>query len=212
MRDFQIPNNLDPLARIGAYFRDKQLKKALSIVVLPGQATGKINDVVDILQTVDASNKLVPVGTLADCQDTVAKWWSAVLLASANTMLDQENQTAEQQKLHKIIERVPYKANTKTSKYINESMGYENKLANVIKATMESYRMIGCSSYTIRDQLEACDDATISLEEITENLNQRQEEQYQLDKEEKTNDDSFAVLKVTNDGMIRKYLDAFLIC
>jgi len=118
-----------------------------------------------------------------------------VLLASANTMLDQENQNEEQQKLHKIIECVPYKATTKTSKSINENMGYENKLANVIKATMESYRMIGCSSYTIRDQLEACDDATISLEEITENLNQRQEEQYQLDKEEKTNDDSFAVLK-----------------
>ena len=47
MHNFQIPNNLDPLARIGAYFRDKQLKRALSIVVLPGQATGKINDVVD---------------------------------------------------------------------------------------------------------------------------------------------------------------------
>ena len=90
-------------------------------------------------------------------------------------------------------------------------MGYENKLANVIKATMESYRMIGCSSYTIKDQLEACDDATISLEEITENLNQRQEEQYQLDKEEKTNDDSFAVLKVIRNGNIRKYLNTCLI-
>ena len=188
---------MDPLARIGAYFRDKQLKKALSIVVLPGQATGKVDDAIEILKTVEASNKLVPTGTLADCQDTVAKWWTAVLLASANTMLDQEDQDKQQQNLHKIIECVPYKVTTKTSKSSNEKMGYENKLANVIKATMESYRMSGCSSYTIMDHLDACDDATNSLEEITENLNQRQEEQFQLDnnRDEKMND-SFTVLKV----------------
>ena len=176
------------------------MKKALSIVVLPGQATGKIDDVVDILQTVEDNNKLVPIGTLADCQDNVAKWWSAVLLASANTMLDQEDQEEEQQKLHKIIECVPYKVTTKTSKSSNEKMGYENKLANVIKDTMESYRMIGYSAYTIRDQLDACDTATNSLEEATENLNQRQEEQYELNnnKDEKIHDDNFTVLKVIN--------------
>merc|ERR1712223_252235 len=151
----------------------------------------------DILQTVEDNNKLVPIGTLADCQDNVAKWWSAVLLASANTMLDQEDQEEEQQKLHKIIECVPYKVTTKTSKSSNEKMGYENKLANVIKDTMESYRMIGYSAYTIRDQLDACDTATNSLEEATENLNQRQEEQYELNnnKDEKIHDDNFTVLK-----------------
>ena len=192
---FQIPNNLDPLARIGAYFRDKQLQKALSIVVLPGQATGNVDDVLDILQSVEANNRLVPIGTLADCQDTVSKWWCAVLLASAYSMLDQD-QDKEQLKLHKIIECVPYKA-TKPAK-TNEKMGYENKLGCVIRTTMESYRMIGCTSYTMKERITASDTATNCLEEITENLNQRQEEQYQLDNRDEKMNDIFSVLKVKN--------------
>ena len=58
------------MARIGAYFRDKQLQKALSIVVLPGQATGKVDDVLDILHLVEANNRLVQIGTLADAKTT----------------------------------------------------------------------------------------------------------------------------------------------
>ena len=165
----------------------------MSIVVLPGQATGNVDDVLDILQSVEANNRLVPIGTLADCQDTVAKWWCAVLLASAYSMLDQD-QDKEQLKLHKIIECVPYKA-AKTTKS-NEKIGYENKLGCVIKTTMESYRMIGCESYTMNDRITACDIATNCLEEITESLTQRQEEQCQLDNREEKLNDNFSVLKV----------------
>ena len=187
---------MDPLARIGAYFRDHQLQKALSIVVLPGQATGKVEDVVDILQSVEASNRLVPIGTLADCQDNVAKWWCAVFFVSAYSMLDQENDP-EKWKLHKIIECVPYKLSNPSKS--NEKMGsYENKLGCVIKATMESFRMIGDSSFTMKERLATCDDGTSILEEITENLTQRQEEQCQLESKEEKMSNNFSVLKVVN--------------
>ena len=169
------------------------MKKALSIVVLPGQATGKVQDVLDILQTVEANNRLVPIGTLADCQDTVSKWWSAVLLASAYSMLDHE-QDKEQQELHKIIECIPYRA-TPSSKSI-DNISFENKLGHVVKATMESYRMIGFSSYTLEERLNVCDLATSSLEEITESLIQRQEEQCQADSKDEQSSDKFSVLKV----------------
>ena len=33
-------NQIDPLTYISTYFRDEQLKKALSILLLPGQSTG----------------------------------------------------------------------------------------------------------------------------------------------------------------------------
>ena len=180
------------MARIGAYFRDKQLQKALSIVVLPGQATGKVDDVLDILHLVEANNRLVPIGTLADCQDNVAKWWTAVLLASAYSMLDQEQDL----KLQKIIECVPYKL-PKPSTSSSNKMAYENKLGCVIKATMDSYRMVGYTSYCMNERIAACDHATTCLEELTESLTQRQEEECQLDivSDEKFNDD-FSVLKV----------------
>ena len=169
------------------------MKKALSIVVLPGQATGKVQDVLDILQTVEANNRLVPIWTLADCQDTVSKWWSAVLLASAYSMLDHE-QDKEQQELHKIIECIPYRA-IHSSKSI-DNISFENKLGHVVKATMESYRMIGFSSYTLEERLNVCDVATSSLEEITESLIQRQEEQCQADSKDEQSSDKFSVLKV----------------
>ena len=169
-------------------------------MVLPGQATGKVEDVLDILQSVDANNRLVPVGTLAECQDTVSKWWSAVLLASAYSMLDQE-QDKEQLKLHKIIQCIPYKAKP-LSKLSSENEAYENKLGRVIRATMESYRMVGISSYTFKEHIAACDKATNYLEEITESLTQRQEEQCQLDNKEEKMDDTFSVLKVNRKGQL----------
>ena len=124
----------------------------------------------------EANNRLVPIGTLADCQDNVAKWWTAVLLASAYTMLDQEQDL----KLQKIIDCVPYKL-PKPSTSSSSKKAYENKLGCVIKATMDSYRMVGYTSYCMNERIAACDHATTSLEELTESLTQRQEEECQLD-------------------------------
>ena len=36
-------HQVDPLADISTYFRDEQLQKALSILLLPGQCTGRYN-------------------------------------------------------------------------------------------------------------------------------------------------------------------------
>ena len=50
---FQEPNDLNPLTRVGLFFRDESLKKALSIVVSPGQATGKVDEVLELLSRLD---------------------------------------------------------------------------------------------------------------------------------------------------------------
>ena len=61
---------------------------------------------------------------------------------------------------------------------------------------MDSYRMVGYTSYCMNERIAACDHATTCLEELTESLTQRQEEECQLDiSDEKFNDD-FSVLKV----------------
>ena len=54
---FQEPNDLNPLTRVGLFFRDESLKKALSIVVSPGQATGKVDEVLELLSRLD--NQLI---------------------------------------------------------------------------------------------------------------------------------------------------------
>ena len=50
---FQEPNDLNPLTRVGLFFRDESLKRALSIVVSPGQATGKVDEVLELLSRLD---------------------------------------------------------------------------------------------------------------------------------------------------------------
>ena len=48
---------MNPLTRVGLFFRDESLKKALSIVVSPGQATGKVDEVLELLSRLD--NQLI---------------------------------------------------------------------------------------------------------------------------------------------------------
>lgn len=95
----------DPLATIANYYRDEQLQKALSILLLPGQSTGHVQEALIKIQNVNDSNSKVPRDKLMLDQDPIAKWWSSVLSTSANWML---NHSAEASQFYQIMESVPF--------------------------------------------------------------------------------------------------------
>lgn len=95
----------DPLAILAIYFRDEQLQKALSILLLPGQSTGTVQDALEKISIAEINNKSVPRGKLILYQDPVAHWWSSVLCTSAHWML---NQIAEASQYYQDVHSVPH--------------------------------------------------------------------------------------------------------
>jgi len=90
-----VEQELDPLAHISTYFRDEQLQKALSILLLPGQSTGTVQDALDKIEMAEENNKAIPNGKLILYQDPVSYWWSSVLSASSHWMLSQTSQASD---------------------------------------------------------------------------------------------------------------------
>ena len=89
----------DPLGLLATYFRDEQLQKALSILLLPGQSTGTVQEALDKIASVDSVNKGVPKGKLMLCQDSISHWWTSVFSTAAQWML---NQTDSEFGLHSV--------------------------------------------------------------------------------------------------------------
>ena len=98
------PENLNPLALVGQYFRDSQLKKALSIVVSPGQATGRVQEALELVQNSEASNSCVDIGELKPCQDEHSRWWASVLATACHWMREE---LEEASKLFQALESYP---------------------------------------------------------------------------------------------------------
>ena len=76
-----------------------------SILLLPGQSTGHVEEALIKIHKVNESNKRIMKDKLMLYQDPVAQWWSTVLNTSANWML---NQTTETTQFHQIMESVPF--------------------------------------------------------------------------------------------------------
>ena len=159
---FQEPTDLNPLTRVGLYFRDQQLRRALSIVVSPGQATGKVDEVLGLIQAVEANNKCVTPGLVTDCQDDVSKWWSAVVSSSARAMLgDDDGDT--------VVACDPGWREASV-----------HGLGSAVQACLAAHRLAGQASTSVTvtaERVHACDVSTDRLEDVTENLLRRQEKQ-----------------------------------
>ena len=93
------------MAHISTYFRDEQLQKALSILLLPGQSTGTVQDALDKIEVAEDNNKSIPNGKLSLYQDPVSHWWSSVLSASSHWML---SQTLQASNYYQEIYSVPH--------------------------------------------------------------------------------------------------------
>jgi len=156
------PTDLNPLTRVGLYFRDQQLRRALSIVVSPGQATGKVDEVLGLIQAVEANNKCVTPGLVTDCQDDVSKWWSAVVSSSARVMLgDDDGDT--------VVACDPGWREASV-----------HGLGSAVQACLAAHRLAGQASTSVTvtaERVHACDVSTDRLEDVTENLLRRQEKQ-----------------------------------
>merc|ERR1719273_1649341 len=94
----------DPLAQVSTLYRDEQLKKALSILLLPGQSTGTVQEALEKIDMSEINNKCVPSGKLMFYQDPLSHWWASVLSAAAHWML---NQDAASDFYQEIEESVP---------------------------------------------------------------------------------------------------------
>jgi len=178
----QEPDDLNPLTRVGLYFRDQQLRRALAIVVSPGQATGKVDEVLDLIKMVDANNRCVAPGLVTDCQDNVSKWWSAVISSSACSMLDK---TEDERDYYQLVEccdpgftnpSAPAAASASAGPPADPSQSLAN-LSRVVKSSMASHRMASDPSQDLKlfERVHCCNLATDKLEDITENLLRRQE-------------------------------------
>ena len=93
------------MAHISTYFRDEQLQKALSILLLPGQSTGTVQDGLDKIEVAEDNYKSILNGKLSLYQDPVSHWWSSVLSASSHWML---NQTLQASNYYQEIYSVPH--------------------------------------------------------------------------------------------------------
>ena len=165
LSNLQEPDDLNPLTRLGLYFRDQQLKKALAIVVSPGQATGKVDEVLDLIKLVDTNNKCMAPGLVGDCQDNVSKWWSAVLSSSACSMLDQSDKERD---YYQLVECGPGWRKPDATLH---------SLGKVVQSAMASHRQACDPSPAVKlaERAYGCDVTTDKLEDITENLLRRQE-------------------------------------
>lgn len=69
--------SMDPLAHVSNYYRDEQLQKALSILLLPGQSTGTVQEALVTISNSEENNKRVPKDKLMLYQDPISHWWSS---------------------------------------------------------------------------------------------------------------------------------------
>lgn len=153
----QQQTSLDPLIRCASFFRDEQLRRALAIVVSPGQATGKISQVLDLVKEADENNKAVAVGMLAPCQDPVSRWWASVLATAAHWMLDQPG---EAQQYYHLVESVPRKETEEEDFLTGEAL----------VATFETCKIMNGTTYTLYEQLSVLDKASDKLDEAAEHV------------------------------------------
>ena len=86
-------------------YRDEQLQKALSILLLPGQSTGTVQEALVTISNSEENNKRVPKDKLMLYQDPISHWWSSVLSISANWML---NQVSEASHFYQEMDSVPF--------------------------------------------------------------------------------------------------------
>ena len=95
-------DSLNPLAVLGRYFREEQLTKALSIAVSPGSAEGEqIGDGLELVRKAEVNNSSVDIGVLKPCQDSLSRWWSAVLAIAYHWMLDEKEKARQ---LYRTVE------------------------------------------------------------------------------------------------------------
>nr|APH81347.1 SREBP [Paracyclopina nana] len=95
----------DPLSLLASYFRDEQLQKALSILLLPGQSTGTVQEAIEKIQKSEANNKSCVPKLASMYQDPVAHWWASVMSTAAYWML---NQVSLAKKFYRDVESVPF--------------------------------------------------------------------------------------------------------
>lgn len=98
---------LNPLALVAQYFRDYQLKRALSIVVSPGQATGRVQEALELVQLSEENNSSVDIGILRPCQDDHSRWWGSVLATACHWMREELEEAA---KLYQTLETYPVRS------------------------------------------------------------------------------------------------------
>ena len=89
------PTNMNPLAVVGRYFREEQLRKALGILVSPGEATGRIGEALEAVRASEANNSCVDIGILMPCQDPVSRWWASVFATAAHWAMNEQEQASK---------------------------------------------------------------------------------------------------------------------
>lgn len=158
------------MALVGTYFRDRQLQKALSILVSPGQANGSMEDALDILKAVDENNGAVGIGTLSHCQDPVAKWWSSLLRIAGSSVLSKADDESGHRSIH-LLRQI-----------VNCNLGgWHAELASVVRACLNAKMAAEADQDEVA---EVCDEATEKLESFSENLTNKQPVETKATKED----------------------------
>merc|ERR1712209_275283 len=75
----------DPVALWARYNRDELLKTALGILLLPGQHTGTVKDVLD--KITDSEDNNLTSNPLMAPPDLTSHWWASILKVAATWML-----------------------------------------------------------------------------------------------------------------------------
>ena len=91
----------DPVALWARYNRDELLKTALGILLLPGQHTGTVKDVLD--KITDSEDNNLTSNPLMAPPDLTSHWWASILKVAATWMLNQEPSLDE----YNEVENVP---------------------------------------------------------------------------------------------------------
>ncbi len=152
----------DPLTHLSSYYRDEQLRKALSIVLSPGSATGNVQDALRCIKRSEVINRAVPRGRMALYQDEIAHWWASVVSAAAFWMLNQKEDAISCQQ---IIESKPkFEADN------HETMSY------AMVTTYESYKISQEEDKQLYEHGDTFAEASEALESATRFLKSEETE------------------------------------
>ena len=92
----------DPVAAWSRFHRDELLKRALGILLLPGQHTGTVQDALDKIKEAERNN--MASNPLLAPPDLTSHWWASILKVAATWMLNQDPKTED----FREVENIPH--------------------------------------------------------------------------------------------------------
>ena len=94
----------DPVAAWSRFHRDELLKRALGILLLPGQHTGTVQDALEKIKEAESNN--MATNPLLAPPDLTSDWWASILKVAATWMLNQKPTMEDFQKVENFPDSV----------------------------------------------------------------------------------------------------------